>query len=249
MSSQTISINNLEEFAQAFHHFLEQKPELPKLLQEGQQMLQALLRSPDLLNDTLTRLVLDEPFLKSQWLSIDANEIMLYRSPDKSFSVRAFIWESQVRYPIHDHGAWGLVGGYINPFRERKYAQVDDGQTENRAEVALITEGAFNPGDTTFVRPLNEGIHQMGAMGDKAAITIHVYGSPIRKGYIQNFNPHNQSVHRVYAPQLYKQALAIRALGSIQEPWAEEVLRDAAHQLPAEFMQLESRLALAKLTR
>lgn len=241
-----MKINSLDEFTQAFHQFLEQKPELPKLEQEGLKILQALLRVPNLLNDTLTRLVLDEPFLKSQWLSIDANEIVLYRSPDKSFSVRVYIWEPQVTYPIHDHGAWGLVGGYINQFRERKYARVDDGQTENRAEIKLIAEGEFNPGETTIVRPLNEGIHQMGATGDQAAVTVHVYGTPIRKGYIQNYNPHNQGVHRVYAPQLYKQALAIRALGSIPDAWAEEVLRDAARQLPAAFMQMESRLALAK---
>jgi len=65
------------------------------------------------------------------------------------------------------------------------------------------------------VLPLDEGIHLMEPVGDEWAVTISVYGKPVRRGYIQFFDLHGNQVSRVYHPRVFKQVLAIRALKSM----------------------------------
>lgn len=226
-----MAINNLEQFCEQFKALLNQKPEWPEFLENGQRMLSQLVSNHDWFKPTLSGLVLDQAFLQAQWQSIDPNDIQIYFSPDKSFSVRAFIWEPDVMYPIHDHGAWGIVGAHINQVRERKFARIDDGLDTNHAEVKQIADAALSPGETTFVLPMNDGIHQMQALNNQTAVSIHVYGTPIRKGFIHYFDPHFNTVRRVYPPSIYKKMLAIKTLGSIPEAWAEEILT-AALRLP-----------------
>ncbi len=240
-------INDLDQFGVQFKLLLDQKPEWPMLLQEGRKMLSELVSNPDWLNPTLTGLVLDQAFLQNQWQSIDPNDIQIYFSPDKSFSVRAFIWEPGVMYPIHDHGAWGIVGAHINQIRERKYERVDDGVNINHAEVKLIADATLSPGETTFVLPMNEGIHQMQAVNNQVAVTIHVYGTPIRKGFIHYFDPHSNTANRVYPPSIYKKMLAIKALGSIRKPWAEEVLNQALNSPGPDYIRNECQYSLNKI--
>lgn len=242
-----MNINDLDQFGEQFKLLLDQKPEWPQLLQAGREMLSELVSNPDWFNSTLTALVLDQAFLQSQWQSIDPNDIQIYFSPDKSFSVRAFIWEPGVMYPIHDHGAWGIVGAHINQIRERKYERVDDGLNINHAEVKLIADATLSPGETTFVLPMNEGIHQMQAVNNQVAVTIHVYGNPIRKGFIHYFDPHSNTANRVYPPSIYKKMLAIKTLGSIPKPWAEEVLTKALHSPGPDYIRNECQYSLDKI--
>lgn len=242
-----MSIANLEQFGQQFKQLLDKKPEWSFLLQEGRNMLSELVSNPDWLNPTLTALILDQAFLQSQWQSIDPNDIQIYYSPDKSFSVRAFIWEPGVMYPIHDHGAWGIVGACINQIRERKYERIDDGLNINRAELKLSADATLSPGETTFVLPMNEGIHQMQAVNNQVAVTIHVYGAAIRKGFIHYFDPHTNTTQRVYPPSIYKKMLAIKTLGSISKPWAEDVLNQALNTPGPDYIRNECQYSLDKL--
>ena len=242
-----MTISNLEQFGDQFRTLLEKKPEWPDLLKNGREMLSELVSNPDWFQPILSKLVLDEAFLKSQWQSIDPNDIQIYRNPNKLFSVRAFIWEPNVMYPIHDHGAWGIVGAHINQIRERKFARVDDGSDVNYAEVKQVADATLAPGETTYVLPVNDGIHQMQALNNQTSVTIHVYGAPVRKGFIYYFNPHNNTARRMYSPNVEKMILAIRTLGSIPESWAEDVLKSAVNSSEPEFIQKECQYALAKL--
>lgn len=236
-------IENPNDFSLEFQTFLDGRPPLPVIIQEGGQMLAQLLKVPGWLNETLIRLVTDGAFLKSQYQSVDANDIILYRSPKKSFSVRAFIWEPGIRYPIHDHGAWGLVGAYINQIRERKYQRIDDGQNPYHAQLEMVADAVLNPTGLTHVLPVNDGIHQMETVNDRIAVTVHVYGEPVRKGFIQIFDPHFQSVHRIYPPEGLKRALAIRTLASMGQPRLDAVLQDAASDLEQPYMREEIEMA------
>ncbi|KAF1085104.1 hypothetical protein SPSYN_01240 [Sporotomaculum syntrophicum] len=242
-----MTINNLEQFCQQFKALLDQKPEWPELLVNGRAMLSELVSNHDWFKDTLSRLVLDQVFLQNQWQSIDPNDIQLYFSPDKAFSVRAFIWEPGVCYPIHDHGAWGIVGAHINQVRERKFARVDDGLDVNHAEVKQIADATLSPGETTFVLPLHDGIHQMQALNNQVAVSIHVYGTPIRKGFIHYYDPHFNTAIRVYPPAINKKMLAIKTLGSISEDWAKKVLLTALNSAEPNYVLNECKYSLDKM--
>jgi len=239
-------IYDLEGFVHRFQSALEKNMALPELIEQGRKLLSQLVSSSLWLQGTLARLVLDEEFLRQQWHSIDPNDILLYRAPDGLFSVRAFVWEPGVNYPIHDHGAWGIVGACINRIRERKYQRLDDGSREGYAEVGLKADAALSPSETTYVLPLDEGIHQMEALDGKTAVTIHVYGRPVRKGFIQFFDPVNRRVQKMYPPQVLKKILAIRTLGSVEDSWAEEVLQEAARMTQPEYLQAEIKSALSR---
>ncbi len=242
-----MTISTLEEFTTQFTVFLKQKPTLEKILTEGRDMLAELTSNPQWFQPVLSRLVLDDDFLKSQWQSIDPYDIQLYHSPEKLFSVRAFIWEPDEMYPPHDHGSWGLVGAFINPVQERKFARIDDGSETYHAEIKQISEAQLSPGQTTYVLPLNDGIHQMGAVNDTPSVTIHVYGQPVRKGYIHYYNRHNNTVQRMYPPSINKRIYAIRSLSAIPQPWAEDVLQQALSSAGPEYIKEEIQYSLEKI--
>jgi Predicted metal-dependent enzyme of the double-stranded beta helix superfamily len=242
-----MSISNLEQFGEQFSVLLKQNPEWPEILQKGSEMLSELVLNKDWLQPILSRLILDEAFLQSQWQSIDPNDIQIYRNPEKLFSVRAFIWEPNVTYPIHDHGAWGIVGAHINQIRERKFARMDDGQNDEYAELKQTADATLSPGEITHVLAMNGGIHQMQAVNGLTAVTIHVYGAPVRKGYIHYFNPHNNTAHRVYPPSIDKKILAIRTLGSVSEAWAEDILARALQASEPDYVHKECQYSLDKL--
>lgn len=240
-----MNINDLEQFSAAFTAVLEKAPPRPEMIKCGRALLSELVLNPDWFRPTLSRLVLDEEFLKAQWQSIDANEILLYRSRDRLFSIRAYIWEPGVVYPIHDHGAWGLVGAHINRITERKFARTDDGSDENFSALRLTCENTLSPGETTAVLPLDDGIHQMHAPDGLTAVSIHVYGPPVRKGYIRFFDYQGKSVQRAYTPAMAKKVFAIRALGSIPDVWARDVLNEAVNSRQPEYILEECQSALS----
>lgn len=242
-----MKIDTLEQFSDAFSAMLAKKPERDELLEKGRVMVRELVLTRDWIKPILTNLVLDEAFLKSQWQSIDSNEIQIYRSPDKLFSVRTYIWEPNIMYPIHDHGAWGIIGAHINNVTERKFIRLDDGSDDHYAELKQVSEKILIPGETTTVLPLDEGIHQMQSSSQLTAVSIHVYGAPIRKGFIHNFDFQRKSAQRMYPPSINKKIFAIRTLGSIPEQWAEEVLCTSMNSDIPNYVKTECCEALLKL--
>lgn len=242
-----MSINNLEEFASQFTFLLKQTPSLENIITEGREMLSELTSNSAWFQPVLSRLVLDDDFLKSQWQSIDPYDIQLYHSPEKLFSVRAFVWEPEEFYPPHDHGSWGIVGALINPVNEKKFARVDDGSNIHYAEIKQISEAQLSPGQTTYVLPLNEGIHQMAAVNDTPSVSIHVYGQPVRKGYIHYYNRHNNTAQRMYPPSINKRIYAIRTLSSIGQSWAADVLQEALQSAAPDYVLQEIQYSLDKI--
>jgi hypothetical protein len=63
-----------------------------------------------------------------------------------------------------------------------------------------------------LTRPLNDGIHQTGNPGEGITIMISVYGSPIRRLFINRFDDKANRVERLYPPRIKKKMLAAQAL-------------------------------------
>lgn len=215
---------NLEEFCRGLHAVLEKNPETSKIFETGQQLLRELLSDVRWFGEVLEKLISDPAFSETQAPSVFPNEITLHRSPDRSFSVLAYIWEPNTLCVIHDHSSWGLIGSLLHPMREVRYRRLDDGGVEGYAELEEISSREIKPGEINRVLPLDKGIHRTGSSTDRHAISLGVYGKSIRKGYILLFNPSERTVIRGYPPKLFRQVLAIRALKSAPEVWARELL-------------------------
>jgi len=84
-------------------------------------------------------------------------------------------------------------------------------------------------------------------INNQTSVTIHVYGSPVRKGFIRYFNPHNNTAQRMYPPSVDKKILAIRTLGSVSESWSEDVLSNALKAAEPDYIQKECQYSLEKL--
>lgn len=242
-----MAITNLEQFCASLSDLLEGKPDISTLINISRSLVGELMNRQQWFGDILQRILFDKGFSQSQKPSIWPNEITLHRSPDRSFLVLCYIWDQGLRDTIHDHGSWGIIGSFVRPIGERKYMRLDDGKKEGYAKLEEVSSIVLNPGETTYVLPLNKGIHRMENFGSDTAVTINVYGQNVRKGYIQFFYPEMNSVNRAYPPKTLREALAVRALGSLAAPWSEELLkRVLASGLP-DYIKKEGEVSLAKL--
>lgn len=177
--------------------------------------VKGLLRDPSFLLPILTGMA--EGKMNGEQKATDYNDITLYRNPRGLYSVRLFVWESFVPYPVHDHGAWGVVAGISGQVKETKYRRVDndDSEDENTAVLEINREAVLTPGAMTAVLPLDRGIHHMEPLNGKTALTLHTYGAPVRKGYIRGFVPERKTAYRIYAPKYGSRVIGLKALSSL----------------------------------
>jgi len=140
------------------------------------------------------------------------DEILLYLHPGRLFSLRMFLYGAGDYTPIHDHNSWGVSGAAIGELGVIRYAREDDGAIEGYARLRQTDRLKFQPGEIELTRPLNEGIHQTGNPGQGITIMISVYGSPIRRLYINRFDVEHDRVERLYPPRIKKKMLAAQAL-------------------------------------
>jgi predicted metal-dependent enzyme (double-stranded beta helix superfamily) len=239
----------LEDFCERLRTLQEQKKDLSQFISEGRLLLGELLRDPNWFREYLERLILDPDYLNTIEPSIYPNEVTLYRSPDRAFLIQAYFWEPRTTSAVHDHGSWGIVGALIHPIRERKYRRLDDGKTDGRAELEELSRTWIQPGNTTYVLPLDAGIHLMEAPAEKGAVSLSIYGRSVRYGYIQFFDLNRKTVRRVYPPRALKKVLAIRTLGYLAEPWGEEILKVSASKPRPDYIEKEIQEALTRLRR
>lgn len=140
------------------------------------------------------------------------DEILLYLHPRRLFSLRMFLYGAGDYTPIHDHNSWGVSGAAIGELGVIRYAREDDGAIEGYARLRQTDRLKFQPGEIELTRPLNEGIHQTGNPGQGITIMISVYGSPVRRLYINRFDVEHDRVERLYPPRIKKKMLAAQAL-------------------------------------
>ena len=242
-----MAITNLEQFCESFNDLLKGKPDMSTIIRTGRTLVSELMNEKEWFGDILERLLFDKEFSDSQKPGIWPNEITLHRSSDRSLLVLCYIWDPGLSDAIHDHGSWGIIGSFVQPIGERKYMRLDDGKKEGYVELEEVSFIVLNPGETTYVLPLNKGIHKMENFGSDMAITINVYGPNVRKGYVQFFYPEMNSVNRVYPPKTLREALAVRALGSLAAPWSEELLKRVLASALPDYIKKEGEISLARL--
>ena len=114
--------------------------------------------------------------------------------------------------PIHDHNSWGISGASLGELGVIRYAREDDGKVEGYARLTQTAQIQMQLGEIELTRPLNDGIHQTGNPGDGITIMISIYGSPIRRLFINRFDPEHDKVEKLYPPRIKKRMLATEAL-------------------------------------
>ena len=236
----------LDRFCEELEGLISREQEQSALLGEVQVLFKRLLPDRRFVGDFMEKMVSDNAFLAGRIGTIDRNDLMLYLSPKGSFSIRLFVSLPGVEYPIHDHGSWGVVGAYVSRSYEIKYRRYDDGSVDGYAQIEEEGRKVLSPGDTTPLAPYS--IHQMGSADDETALTLNVYGRPVRKGFIQCFVKEQNSVCKLVTPKLEKRLFAIKALGAIGGDVARGPIEKAFHDSHP-LVRWESILAMEKVDK
>jgi predicted metal-dependent enzyme (double-stranded beta helix superfamily) len=145
------------------------------------------------------------------------NELLLYIDPKRIFSIRLYLWGPGEYTPIHDHNAWGVIGPVTGKLQVTKYVREDAGSDENFARLREAENRVLTARQTEVVLPLNNGIHKTGNPGDMTSATVQLYGNPIRRTYINRFDPVSGRIDRIYPPRTKMRILASEALRGVQE--------------------------------
>jgi hypothetical protein len=160
-----------------------------------QNELPGFLRNQALFEKLLKNINAGGPYPDLRQARMIDDEILLYLNPKRLFSLRMFLYGPGDYTPIHDHSSWGVSGA-----------------VEGYAQLRQAAPVYLQPGQIEVTRPLNEGIHQTGNPVDDTTIMISVYGSPVRRLYINRFDDKTGKVEKLYPPRIKKKMLAAQAL-------------------------------------
>ncbi len=136
----------------------------------------------------LTHLVEDLAFLETEILPLleeargreDWYVAHRYDGQDGSYSLQVFVWPPGTRTHIHDHTSWGAYCCAVGSVLEERYERLDDGSHLNYARLKKVWELSWSKEDgPSTVLPYDEGIHRVGNVGNKTAISVHLYGPRI----------------------------------------------------------------------
>jgi len=154
----------LRHFITELATLLEQTSEENAILEQGGQLLQALVSHDDWLPEAYAQ---PDPERYQQYL--------LHADSRQRFSIVSFVWGPGQQTPIHDHRVWGLIG----MLRGAEYSQ----GFERAANGELLEHGPrirLEPGQVEAVSPTVGDVHQVSnGHADRVSISIHVYGANI----------------------------------------------------------------------
>jgi len=129
---------------------------------------------------------------------------LLFRSADRSLCLFSLVVPPGSRTPIHDHGAWGLVGLYRGNQDEELYRPVDGG-------LALTRRRPLEPGDWYALVPPDTDVHRVTTTSAETSVSIHLLANdtgcvlrhvydeqtggrtPFRSGYVNAVCPEGAS--------------------------------------------------------
>ena len=175
----------------------------------------ALLLNHRLFEKILTGIVNGKRYPDIRQATMFLNEFILYINNQRLFSARLYIYEPEQYTPVHDHNSWGVYGCVSGSVEVVRYRRQDDETKNGYARLRETDRIMLLPGDTSVVRPLNGGIHQAGNPSTGACVMLSVYGTPIRRVYVNQYDPKRNRVNRLYPPRLRKKRLASQALETI----------------------------------
>jgi predicted metal-dependent enzyme (double-stranded beta helix superfamily) len=103
-----------------------------------------------------------------------------YDGQDGSYSLQVFVWPPGTRTQIHDHTSWGAYCCVVGSVLEERYERLDEGSQLNYARLKKVWQLSWSREDgVSSLLPYEEGIHRVGNLGSKRAISVHLYGPKI----------------------------------------------------------------------
>jgi len=240
-------MDRFEQFCAQYQKMLSEEKTVFRGVERGRELVAELTSQPDWFCNLLEKIISRQSSAGIERSGIWTNEYTIYRSPDKSFIVLAYIWEAGQTDIIHDHNGWGVVGTLFGKMREKKYKRLDDGTKEGFCELQEESHEILGPGETTFVLPLNKGLHIMDNAADEIAVSINVYRKLIDRNYIQSFDPAGNKVTRLFPGRTLREMLAVKALAEINPLQTEEVLQKVLSASKPPFLKKEYEEVLLKL--
>jgi predicted metal-dependent enzyme (double-stranded beta helix superfamily) len=172
----------------------------------------ALLLNRRLLKKIITDIVKGKHYPDIRQATMFSNEFILYINNRRLYSVRLYIYEPGQYTPVHDHNSWGVYGCVSKKVEVIRFRRQDDETRQGYARLRETDRIMLRPGDTSVVLPLNDGIHQAGNPATGTCVMLSVYGTPIRRLYVNQYDPTRNRVSRRYPPRLRKKRLATQAL-------------------------------------
>ncbi|MBT8363471.1 MAG: cysteine dioxygenase family protein [Deltaproteobacteria bacterium] len=178
----------------------------------------ALLLNRQLFKKILTNIVKGRNYPDARQATMFTNEFVLYINNRRLFSVRLYIYEPGQYSPIHDHNSWGVYGCVLNTIEVVRYRREDDETRPEYARLQEIERPILQPGETASVLPLNDGIHRAGNPAGNTSVMLSVYGTPIRRLFVNEYDHIQNRVSKLYPPRLNKKMLASQALETMENP-------------------------------
>jgi predicted metal-dependent enzyme (double-stranded beta helix superfamily) len=203
-------------------NFTRWSQEMKALKDTGQQREFIMQELPGLLKDkalfiSLLNAIISQgtyPDVKSE--TMFESEIVLYRDPERMFSVRLYLWGQGDYDPIHDHNSWGVIGTALGTLDAINYIRVDDGSDGRHAVLEECSRQFIPTGQTFPIYPLNKGIHKTGNANEPAIIQVGIYGRNLTgRDYVNVFDINTGEISRLYLPHVKKCMLARQALEAL----------------------------------
>ncbi|MBN2299367.1 MAG: hypothetical protein JXM72_12275 [Deltaproteobacteria bacterium] len=146
------------------------------------------------------------------------SEIILYRDPNRLFSLRIYLWDALEYDPVHDHNSWGVIGPALGDLEVINYSREDDGSRKNHARLAECGRKLVLQGDTCSVLPLDPGIHRTGNPNDRPIVQVGVYGAKLTdRNYVNTYDLVSGKISPLFAPPVKKRVVACKVLSFIEE--------------------------------
>ncbi|MFM9108709.1 MAG: hypothetical protein ACKOWF_18635 [Chloroflexota bacterium] len=100
---------------------------------------------------------------------------LLYRSLTGDLALSALVVPPGASTPVHDHLAWGIVGLYRGAQDEDVFERLDDGSSEESADLAVKIRRHLKQGDFYELLPETD-IHQVTTTSDITSVSLHLLG-------------------------------------------------------------------------
>lgn len=140
-------------------------------LQRAVPFLALLARAPAFLDAYIL------PLLQEAGTVEDWYVARTFDAQDGSYSLQVFVWPAGTRTQIHDHTSWGAYCCAVGSVFEERYERLDDGSQPDHARLKQAWRLSWSREDgVSTVLPHDEGIHRVGNLGGKTAISLHLYG-------------------------------------------------------------------------
>ena len=218
MSRLPESLNELQTLFHRWSESLQNIKDMEKRIFYIGQEMPALLLNQRLFRTIMARIVKGRSYPDVRQATMFTNEFILFISDRRLFSVRLYIYEPGQYTPIHDHNSWGVYGCVHNSIEVIRYRREDSETQAGYARLREMERPILHPGQTASVLPLNDGIHKAGNPDGKTSVMLCVYGTPIRRLYVNQYDHLQNRVSKLYPPRLRKKRLAARALGTMANP-------------------------------